>query len=146
MRSAPLVRKRRPALQTAALLPRPRRGVSSAEQSSRHRDLLQNRLDDLADPEPFDFEFSAENQPVFEDWNGHGLDIVGRDEIAPAEGCQSAAGVQQALRRARAGANQHAFMLPRSADNIDEVADDILADRDADKLFAKCPDVFSAND
>ncbi len=56
--------------------------------------------------------------------------IVRRDEIAAGERGIGAAGQEQRLRRARTGADQHALVLARRADDIDEVGDEFLAHGD----------------
>ena len=72
--------------------------------SSWHGHFLQQFLDHLVYRDPFDFEFGAQDEPMFEHRIRHGLDVVRRDEIAPGNRGESATGEQQRLRGARPGA------------------------------------------
>ena len=80
---------------------------------------------------PFDLVFRAQHEAMAEHRLGQALHVVRRHEIAAGERGSGAAGEQQRLRRARSGADEDAVVLPRRADDIDDVGDEFLAHRDA---------------
>ena len=74
---------------------------------------------------------------MFQHRQGHRLDVVGRDEIAAGHGGAGARGHDQRLRGARPGADQHALVLTRGADDVHQVADQFVAHDDGAKLLAQ---------
>ena len=56
--------------------------------------------------------------------------VVGRDEVAAVDGGGGAAGEEERLRGARAGADQDLLADARLADEIDDVGDEFVLDED----------------
>ena len=77
---------------------------------------------------------------------GHRLDIVRRDEVAPGHGGGGAPGHDQRLGGARPSPHQHALMLPRSPDDIHQVTDQFVADHDSAKLLAQVLQILWLDD
>src|SRR3954467_9265141 len=83
------------------------------ERSSGDGDALEDGFDDFANAQAFNLKFGAEDEPMFENRDGHGLDVVGCDEVASAQSRQRAAGVQERLGGAWTGSDENALVLAR---------------------------------